>query len=123
MKKKWIIKAALLAIIAVAAMGAVVMWLWNWLIPALFTGPTISYIQALGLMLLSRILFRGFVGGPGRGCHGGKFGQWKGKWENMSPEERDRMRDLWKKRCGSFNDCTPFKDDEGQKDMKNSSQS
>lgn len=64
MKKKWIIKAALLGVVAVAAMGAVVMWLWNWLIPTLFTGPEISYYQALGLMLLSRILFRGFVGGP-----------------------------------------------------------
>ena len=113
MKNTWKIKMALFSIIAVAAMAAVVMWLWNWLIPVLFHGPEIDYLQSLGLMLLSRILFRGFIGGPKGMCHGGNHGgeQWKSKWSNLTPEEKEKMRDLWKKRCGSFdcNDSDPDK--------------
>jgi len=41
----------------------VVQALWNWLIPALFHGPVITYWQAAGLFLLSKILLSGF--GPG----------------------------------------------------------
>lgn len=26
-------------------------------------------------------------------------GGWKGRWEGMSPEERERVRSLWKQRC------------------------
>lgn len=106
MKKQWFIKIAFFALVAVAALGAVVMWLWNWLIPDLFHGPVITYIQALGLMILSRILLRGFFGPKNKcGHHGPPWMQMKGKFENMSPEERDKMRDLWKKRCGSYRDC------------------
>ena len=106
---------ALFALFGVAAMGAVVMWLWNWLIPTLFHGPEIDYLQTLGLMLLSRILFRGFVGKPKGMCQGGYIGdQWKGKWSNLTSEEKEKMRDLWKKRCGSF-DCS---DSETEKSMK-----
>lgn len=35
---------------------AICMWLWNWLMPAIFGLPTIGYLQALGLIILSRIL-------------------------------------------------------------------
>ena len=105
MKNTWKVKMVIFALVAVAAMAAVVMWLWNWLIPVLFHGPTIDYCQSLGLMLLSRILFRGFVGGPKGMCQGGPGGNWKGKWSSLSPEEKEKMRDLWKKRCGSFGEC------------------
>lgn len=111
MKNTWKVKMALFALIAVAAMAAVVMWLWNWLIPTLFHGPEIDYLQSLGLMLLSRILFRGFIGGPKGMCQGGQGSdQWKGKWSNLTPEEKEKMRDLWKKRCGSF-DCSESDND------------
>ena len=36
--------------------------LWNWLMPTIFGLRTITYWQALGLMVLSWILFRGFRG-------------------------------------------------------------
>ena len=39
-----------------ALAGWVVMTLWNWLIPALFTGPVIGFWQALGILVLSKIL-------------------------------------------------------------------
>jgi sensor histidine kinase YesM len=34
------------------------MWLWNWLMPIIFMLPTITYLQALGLNLLSAILVK-----------------------------------------------------------------
>jgi hypothetical protein len=39
--------------------GAVTMWLWNWLMPALFKLPPIGFWQAVGILLLSHILFKG----------------------------------------------------------------
>lgn len=69
------------------ALGAVVvglvMQLWNWLMPALFTGArAIDYWQALGLIVLSRVLFG----------HGGG-GRWKARrdWHRMAPEEREKF--------------------------------
>jgi|SRR5581483_5446189 len=86
----------------IAALSLVVMGLWNALIPNLFHGPTLQYWQAVGLLILSRILFGGF-----RGRHGwhGHHGRWRGEmwrrhWESMTPEERERLRERFKHRCG-----------------------
>jgi len=38
------------------AFGLVVRLLWNWLMPELFGLKTITYFQAVGLLLLSRLL-------------------------------------------------------------------
>ncbi|MBC8191759.1 MAG: hypothetical protein ISR87_03180 [Candidatus Marinimicrobia bacterium] len=48
---------------AIIVFPAVTMLLWNWLIPTLFSGPVITYWQALGLILLSKILFSSGHGG------------------------------------------------------------
>ncbi len=46
----------MLALGAVAALGAVVMVLWNAVVPVLFTSShPIDYLHALGLLVLSRI--------------------------------------------------------------------
>jgi hypothetical protein len=55
---------ALFILPAVAAFGAVTMLLWNWLVPALFSGPAVTFWQALGLLILAKILF-----GSGHGRH------------------------------------------------------
>jgi hypothetical protein len=50
----------------------IVRLLWNWLVPTLFKGPRIQFGQALGVLILSKILF-GFGGGmhsPAMGMHG-----------------------------------------------------
>jgi hypothetical protein len=85
MRKLWIFLP--LAILAVAVAGFVVMNLWNWLIPALFAGRTITFWQALGVLVLSRLLFSGFGSHRGFGRHRGFGG-----WERMSPEEREKFR-------------------------------
>ena len=78
---------ALLALVAIAVLGWIVMTLWNWVIPAVFVGGrAIDYFHALGLLVLSRILFGGF---RGRGGWHGR-GPWR-RWERMSPEERENF--------------------------------
>jgi hypothetical protein len=81
----------------IAALGWLVMLLWNWLMPSLFIGAQqVDYCQALGILLLSKILFGSFHGR----CHGRHQ-----QWENMSQEEREQMKDhfknRWSKWCSS----------------------
>jgi hypothetical protein len=92
---------AILAIvlILVPLVGVVVMWLWNMLVPALFHGPVLSFWQAVGLLVLCRILFGGLRG------HRGGHGHWAGhrmreRWEQMTPEERAALRERMLNRCG-----------------------
>lgn len=99
MKHDWMrraLKFALLAVVAVGLVSFLVMNLWNWLMPAVFGARLIDFWQALGLLVLSRILFGGFRGGPGRRLH------WRGRmmerWSQMTPEERDKF--LEGMRCG-----------------------
>jgi nitrate reductase NapE component len=49
----------ILGVAAIAGFGFVIMWLWNWLVPELFSGPVINYWQTVGLLILSKILFSG----------------------------------------------------------------
>ena len=57
--------------------GAVVMWLWNWLMPVIFHLEVITYWQAVGLAILGRLLFGSLHHGSphNRGRH--NFGPWK----------------------------------------------
>jgi hypothetical protein len=78
-----------------AAFSAVVMVLWNWLMPGIFALPALNYWQAAGILALSRILFSGIGGGllgrnmPGaRGRDPRHQNPLREKWMNMSEEER-----------------------------------
>lgn len=119
----WILKKILKGIcfaaviaLAIFGFGYITMHLWNWLMPEIFGLKMITYWQAMGLLVLGKILFSGF-GGKGRhhGCghhrgwrhhgwHGHHHGgPWRKRWEEkmakMSPEERERFRRGWNK-CG-----------------------
>ncbi len=48
---------AIANLVAAVAKPAVLMLLWNWLMPGIFGLATIGYFKALGLYLISRILF------------------------------------------------------------------
>ena len=43
----------------IALFTAITMWLWNWLMPAIFRLPTIGFWQAIGILILAQILFKG----------------------------------------------------------------
>lgn len=48
------------AVLFALVFGWLVQHLWNWLMPMLFSLKTITFWQAFGLVLLSKILFGGF---------------------------------------------------------------
>lgn len=113
MRGMWMRRAAgVVALVVVAAfvMGAAVMLLWNWLMPTLFALPAIGFWQAVGLLVLSKLLLGGFRGrGPGwGGRHGGRFGPWRARmmerWSQMTEEERAEFRAGMRRRCGPFSE-------------------
>jgi hypothetical protein len=94
----------ILAFIGIFVFGSIVMLLWNALMPVIFHLPLISFWQALGLLILTKILFSGF--------RGGSRARWKRDslkegWANMTPEEREKFKQKWGRRCGK-----PFQEEE-----------
>jgi hypothetical protein len=95
MRRKWkwifIAPAAMVGIliltgILVAIGGEIVKVLWNWLLPTLFGWREVTFWQAVGILVLSRILF------------GGHF--CRSNSRRRSPEERERFRQAMRKRFG-----------------------
>ncbi|MFZ6722730.1 hypothetical protein [Undibacterium sp. Ji49W] len=87
-----LLKFMILVVGGIAALSWVVMMLWNWLMPALFVGArSIDFLQAVALLVLSKILFGGF-----RGHHGGwhRHGDhhWHQRWEKLTPEQREKFQ-------------------------------
>ena len=100
MSTRWVkkgLKIAAIAIVAAAVLGFIVQSLWNWLGPLVLGAHTITFWQALGILILSKILFGGFRGGPGYGGHWRR--RMRDRWERMTPEERERFRQ------GAFGTC------------------
>ena len=104
---KRIVKYSVLGVLFVAVMVLVlglVAWLtqylWIWLVPDLFGGPVLSFWQAAGLLILSKILLWPIGrGGKWGHRHRGPGPYWSARWKAMSPEQRerlkDRMREKW----------------------------
>ncbi len=100
------LKFALIGAAGLAAVTWVVMQLWNCLLPDLFLGVSrIGYWQALGVLVLSRLLFGGLRGG----CHG-HWRERRERWEKMTPEERaqlkSRFHGRWSKCCSTDKDAS-----------------
>ena len=91
--------------------GCIVQQLWNWLLPPLFALRQITFWQALGLLVLCRILFGGLGG------HGGYRSRFRRRmaerWEAMTPEERERFRQGMRARCG-FDPASSTTESKGQ---------
>lgn len=94
----------LLAITGIFVVGFITMQLWNWLVPALFSGPFITIWQALGLLLLSKLLFWGF--GGGKHHYERKRAYWRArcrdKFSSMTPEERELVKQKMKAKWCSW---------------------
>jgi len=92
---------AILFIVIFLLCGVAAMLLWNALLPQIIQVTTINYWQALGLMLLGRILFGRFKFGPGswRGENGPRH-LLKDKLMTMDETDRASFREEWRKRCG-----------------------
>ncbi len=103
-KQNWLKKAVgftLCAIAAIAVLGYIIMLLWNNVLAEVTTVKFINYWQALGLLLLSKLLFGGFNKGFSK-----KNSMWssemKEKWHNMSVEEKDNFKQEWRNKCSSW---------------------
>ena len=102
MRRKKLLWIAPLAIVGIAVLvfigGEIVMRLWNWLLPALFGWRVITLWQALGILVLCRIL----VGGHGlhRSGRSEMRRRMAERWDKMTPEERERFRQGMAGRCG-----------------------
>ena len=101
MRRRWIFIAPL-ALLGIAVFifigGEIVRLLWNGLLPPLFGWPQINFWQALGLLVLCRILF------GGSGSRGSMRSNMRRRMEercaNMTPEERERFRQRMRERWG-----------------------
>src|SRR5712691_10912502 len=93
MRRRWIFLgplAILAMLLFIAIGGAVVLQLWNWLLPPLFGWQQITFWQAVGILALCRILFGGLgLHGSGRSRFRRRMAE---RWEHMTPEERERFR-------------------------------
>jgi hypothetical protein len=103
MKRHWVLrglKFVMFAALFITLFGFVVMNLWNWLMPALFGWHVINFGQAVGILILSKILFGGFRGRPGRHIYWRR--RMMERWEQMTPEEREKFSQGMRGRCGPF---------------------
>lgn len=98
---------------------AVVMLLWNELIPAIIGWSAISYWQAAGLIVLSRLLFGGFGGfghaghffHRGRESHMDHFMQARESMKGMSLDQR---REFIRNHMAGFTRATGNGDNENK---------
>lgn len=101
-----VIKIILMVLVFFSIASAVVMYLWNWLMPELFGLPEIDLLKAAGILFLSKLLFGGFH----KNHSGHNSPPWKKKWQNM-PEEKKQK---WKQQFAS-KWCSPQPDQENEK--------
>lgn len=100
-----IIKRAWIGLLVITGFSALVMVLWNLLIPEIFGLKLINFWQAAGLFALCRILFGHFGGGKPGEHHGPglrRDNHIREKWMNMTEEEREdfvhRRKDFFRER-------------------------
>lgn len=105
MKRGWmwkIGKGILFLVGGIFVFGWVVMSLWNAIIPGVFHGPVLTFWQAVGLLVLSHLLLRGWA--PWRYGNGWRRDRWRRRFEEklaaMTPKEREKFKEEWRRRCG-----------------------
>jgi hypothetical protein len=106
--KGYWIKRAIFIPIAIAAgifvFGFAVMYLWNGILTPVLGVGIITFWQAIGILILSKILFGCFKGGHSHHKYHGHH--IKEKMMQLSPEEREKMYAEYKERC-----CNTKKED------------
>jgi hypothetical protein len=96
MNSKKIVKGILLGACAVAGaflFALLFQYLWNWLMPAIFGLTVITYWQAVGLLVLSKIIFGGMkFKSRNKNCYPSHH--------NLSDEEKEKLKEHFKNKCG-----------------------
>ena len=84
--------ATIIALVA-AFFAGVFMYLWNWLVPELFNGPVLNFWQAIGLIVLAKMIF-GFGSHNKRSWH--KASGWKSNWKDRCANLSEEDKEKWK---------------------------
>ncbi len=79
----WVIFGTIAMVAFALLFGYVVMLLWNWLMPSLFGLGTLNFWQAVGILILAKILFGGF----GSGKSGGRSKKMRSKVKHRMAEK------------------------------------
>jgi len=109
-RHKWLF--APLILIAIAGFSLITMLLWNAVIPDIFHLPAINFVQALCLLVLSRLLFGGHFR-PNHSRHGFEL---RKKMASLSPEEREIFIKRFHDRRTNWWGCTEtLQQDEAKK--------
>ena len=87
-----------IVLLFVSILASIVMYLWNAILVEVLSVNPLTFIQALGLLVLSRILFGRLPFGKSPMKNKRRHMHWKDKWKNMSDEERRAYKEKWKKR-------------------------
>ena len=88
--KKVFFKILFFVLVFIAVISLIVLLLWNWLMPAIFNLPEINYLQAIGILILAKILFMGIGGKHSHRDHFKDKEYWKKKFDeykNFSSEK------------------------------------
>jgi Ca2+/H+ antiporter, TMEM165/GDT1 family len=97
---RFLIPVAVLAFVGLLSFA--VYALWNGVLTDVLPVKAITYWQALGLLVLSKILFGGFPGRR-RGCGRGRRARMLSKhWESLNPEQREKLRDEMRHKFGDW---------------------
>ena len=99
----WVFLGIAFAVVFALVFGIVVKFLWNWLMPVIFGLGEITYWQAFGIVILSKLLFGAL--GHRHKDHSNhfhkKFTDWKedfhaGRKEDEIKESRKHYKQYWR---------------------------
>jgi len=95
---KFILLFIIFAPIAVFLFGSLVRWLWNEVLVAVLHVSPVTFWQAIGILVLAKILFSSFSGGGPRR----DYRKERMMWNNMTQEQKEKFREEWKCRRGRW---------------------
>jgi len=100
-----IITGVIIAAAFAVVFGALVMVLWNWLLPGIFGLGTIGYWQGFGLVLLAKLLFGG-TGYKGTGTDRHKYADkyWYRKYDGYWHTPHKKHEHNWHEHNWHFDD-------------------
>ncbi len=92
------------AVVALFGFSAIVMVLWNAVVPQVFAASSVSYWQAMGLFVLAHVLVKS--GRPYHYLHGLKHERWRRMMDEkicrMNPDQRKEFFAEWESRLRHF---------------------
>ncbi len=100
----------MLGILMLLVFSAALMLLWNWIVPTLFRGPTLSFAQSAGILVLTKLLIGSWQCRYGRGRKLGWKQKFEQRWQAMSPDEQARLKRSFTHQCRAWRWSEPEPD-------------